>query len=265
MTVRIVHLLATVAALTLGAPARAEDCSPPPLGRTVPFSAGEYIEMDVDSLGATIAKVTVLVDRGHGNSALVLTSHARTGTFASNFHSLDATGRSFLSRSLVSQRYQEDSTEDGVRKSLEYELPPAGSTLALESTREGKRDDFKIETHGGVRDLLSALYSVRTLPLAKGAKFCLPVIVARKAWTMQMSVGDVEPVSTSAGDFKTIHVTAMAVRNDDASVRREVHLWYSEDAAHVPVAAFASVQGKPVRAQLVQYTPGRASGRGGKR
>lgn len=45
---------------------------------------------------------------------------------------------------------------------------------------------------------------------------------------------------------------------DIPSIRRELHLWVSDDRRHIPVAAIGEVKGRAVRATLLSRSGGRA-------
>jgi hypothetical protein len=113
--------------------------------------------------------------------------------------------------------------------------------------------------------MLGALYAVRTLPLVDGAQLCFPIFGAKRLWTLRMKVEGKETIRAPAGEFKTIHLTGTATRTDTPQQTREIQFWFSDDASRIPVAALGVIQGKPVRAQLVQYTPGRHPSTHGRR
>jgi hypothetical protein len=261
-------VLAGAALVSLGAapppvtpmPAPAPACVSPPLGKSAPFSVGETLEYDIDSMGATVGLFRMTVRPGKAKQPLLIEARGRTGTFAANFYDVDAVATSLLGRLLDNQSYQETSTEGGVRRSLDVLLPPADGRLKIRSTREGERDDFELRAVPETRDLLATLYGVRSMNLVEGMELCLPVFAGRRVWTLRIKVTGTEMARTPAGDFQTLKLSGTAVRNDAPGSRRDVQFWLTNDALKLPVAACGLLQNKPVCANLTGWTPGRRKG-----
>lgn len=244
------------AAAKAPAPAKAA-CVMPPLGRDTPFAIGEKLQFEIDSLGATVGGFTMTVLPGRGAEPYMIEARAKTGTFAANFYPVDAVAEARLGKALEPRSYYEDGRENNVHRTTEVAFPTKEGRLAVRATKEGNREDYSVGAPEETRDMLSALYGVRAMNLADGTEVCLTVFGARRVWTLRAKVKGREPVRTPAGDFQTIHLEGVAVRNDNPKITRELHFWMSDDASKTPVAAFGLVQNKPVRAQLVQYDPGR--------
>lgn len=233
-------------------------CVAPTTVGAAPFTVGEKIEFEIDSLGATVGTFSMNVLPGRGQSPFVILAKGKTGTFAGNFYPVDAVAESRLGRQLQSQSYVEDATENGVRRVVEMNFPaPKDSRMPVRATRDGVRADFTLGAPVDTRDMLSALYMVRGLALPDGEEICIPVFGAQRIWALRAKVAGREKLRTPLGDVNVVHIEGVAVRADRPGTRREVHFWLTDDEARVPVEAFGLIQNKPVRARMVNYDPGR--------
>jgi hypothetical protein len=72
-----------------------------------------------------------------------------------------------------------------------------------------------------------------------------------------------EHVSLPLGEFEAWHLSGVAIRMDDQHQRREVHLWISDDARRLPLAAVGTIDLGAVRATLREVSrPGEKPARG---
>lgn len=238
--------------------ATSDACRAPAPGREIPFAPGERLDFQIDSLGVTVGYFSLALAPGRSGTGYSVLARAKTDTFAANFYDVLARAQAELGPKLESRGYSEDATEGGVHRTTDILLPPpAPGSLRVLATREGKREDYDLTAPADTRDLLSALYAARGMPFELGREVCVPVFGARRLWTLRMTFVAREPVTTPAGTFRTLHLEGTAVRTDRPDIRREVHLWLADDPSRTPVAAFGMVQGKPVRAQLVSFDPGK--------
>jgi len=242
------------------APASAA-CIPPTVGKSVPFGVGEKIEMEIDALGAMIGTFSMTTAPGHRPDVYTIVARGRTDQFAGSFYPVEAIAHSQLGAGLDDRGYDEDATEDGVQRSVAVEFPPKGPELRVQASKQGDSENYAVSAPPETRDMLGALYQLRTLALADGASFCVPIFGGRRIWVLRGTVVGREPVQTPLGEYKAIHLSATASRLDAPRVSRELHLWITDDAERIPVAAFGILQGKPVRAQLVKYARGRMPAR----
>lgn len=230
--------------------------APVDIGR-VPFSIGEKMDFEIDSMGATIGTFSMNVLPGKRDTPYVILAKAKTGTFAANFYPVEAVAESRLGRRMESQSYTEDSTENGIRLSVDVQFPaPKDKRMPVRATRNGERADYTLGAPEDSRDMLSALYMVRSLRLPDGEEICIPIFGARRIWALRAKVEGRETVRTPLGDVKVVHVSGVAVRSDHPGVKREIHFWLTDDEARIPVEAFGLIQNKPVRAKMVSYSAG---------
>lgn len=85
-----------------------------------------------------------------------------------------------------------------------------------------------------VTDVLSGIYYVASLPLEPGAVYTFPLNDGGNTADVRAHVEAREEIKTDAGTFKTIRVQP----ESDSGVlksRGKVWVWYTDDAAHMPV------------------------------
>jgi hypothetical protein len=229
---------------------------PPLPGKDIPFAAGEKLEYRIDAFGATIGSFSMSLVPGRKPDALTIVARGRTESVAEDFYAVTAVAESHLGRALEDRAYDEDSTEDGVHRSVNVTFPPKAGALAVHATREGNPEELSLQAPVDTRDMLASLYDLRTIPLANGFSFCIPVFGARRIWLLRGSVTGRERITTPLGEYKTIHLSGTATRTEGPPNAREVHLWLTDDADRLPVAAYGMIQGKPVRVELSRRVPG---------
>ncbi len=85
-----------------------------------------------------------------------------------------------------------------------------------------------------VQDSLSAIFYVASRPLIVGQMVRFPLADSMRTVTVAMKVEGKEEIKTPAGTFQTVRVQPTAeegiVKN-----RGTIHIWYTDDARHMPV------------------------------
>jgi hypothetical protein len=99
----------------------------------------------------------------------------------------------------------------------------------------------------GTFDFLSALYRLRSLPLAEGAKYTLNVWTEAEQYQIELRVTGKELVRTNIGTFNTI---ATQVRLSTSSRTYKINARFSEDERHVPVLLTSKFRDGEIRAEL---------------
>jgi hypothetical protein len=255
-----VGLSTALLSTTAFAAAPADTCSVTLPAKTPRLSIGEKLEYDIDSMGATVGSFSLTLGPAPKPNAYTIIARGKTDSFAANFYAVDATAESYLGRALENRRYVEDATEAQVRRTVDVSfIPNTEQRLSVRATKQGTREDYTTPGPSETRDMLAALYTVRHLQLDDGEQICMPIFGARRVWMLRAKVNGRVKVKTPGGSFNTIHLKGTATRVDGPNQSREVEFWYSDDAARIPVAAMGLIQNKTVRAQLVNYTPGRSA------
>jgi len=131
--------------------------------------------------------------------------------------------------------------EEGFRNvetSITFDYSRAKAVLEQKNL---KKNSSKHEEHaipGCVTDVLSAIYYVASLPLQVGSTYRFPLSDGGETLTVNVHVEAREQIKTPAGTFNTIRVqpeTSSGLLKD----KGKIWVWYSDDAARVPVQARA--------------------------
>lgn len=113
---------------------------------------------------------------------------------------------------------------------------------------------MKLSRHGVVGDAVDyvgGIYLFRALPLKVGEAFCFETYALKRMWRVAGEVESREQVSTPAGEFTTLHLKGVATRSGPGPLNtREVHVWVTDDARRIPVAALGVIDLGAVRATL---------------
>jgi hypothetical protein len=220
-------------------PAAKRAAAPPRTERPVPFAVGETLSYDVSwssYLTAGSATTTVKEKKpSFGSTAYYIVAEGRPTTLLSKLYSV---------------YYKIDTLLDSVTL-----LPQRGSVYS----EEGKRHRFKASqfdrvakkvlfeykadttvkadfaTSAVTQDALSAVYVLRAIPLKAGDKMTMPVTDNGINYKVQFDVGGVEKVRTPMGEQPALKVRLSVFDDKNAAVGKNVAIWISEDARHLPV------------------------------
>ncbi len=121
---------------------------------------------------------------------------------------------------------------------------------AQQILRDGSRtsEAFR-DFNGGTFDFLSALYRMRSLPLAEGSSYYLSVAGDEREYHIELRVKGRQSIKTNVGSFSTF-VTEVDVKNDSAADNYNLHIYFSDDQKHLPVLITAKHKAGEVRAEL---------------
>jgi hypothetical protein len=239
--------------LALPAAAEAADCRALTLRKGArPFTVGETLVYELSSLGVRIGTLTTGVEgpRNGNKGGYTFRVKADTSTFVSTFKKIKARAEAEVAKDLKAALYEEESSEDGVLRALKTKFPPRGGRIGVAMTLQGEPGAYELDAAADARDLVSAVYTLRALDLKMGQEFCSQVFGQYRLWKVTGKVAAKERILTPAGEFDTLRIDGLAVRMDDPRVKREIHLWLSDDARRLPVGGFGQAHGKPVQALL---------------
>lgn len=233
---------------------------PPRAPGALPWRTGERFAFDLDLFGLVRAGTLQLgVEPPMSGGAIVpLRARARTDPSVGNVKRIAAVALSWIeTRSLLPERYREESEEDGVHRASDARLLPRTPEIVITQRLRDRSARVVVPRAGEVLDPLSALYLLRSARLAAGDRFCFDLVGNGRFWSVELTVApERDRVETGAGTFETIRLDAVATRRDRAGPPRPVHLWLSADARRLPVAAVTEVELGPVRATLASVSGG---------
>ncbi len=91
------------------------------------------------------------------------------------------------------------------------------------------------EIQGCVFDIIGALIELRRIKLEPGNTLTVPMSDGKKLVNARIEVQARETVKTPAGEFKTIRCEAYLFDGVLYARKARLHIWFSDDAARVPV------------------------------
>jgi hypothetical protein len=100
-----------------------------------------------------------------------------------------------------------------------------------------------------VHDLISAVYSMRALPLAPGSVYPVTAQFAGTQYDAELRVTGRETIKTPAGSFNALATQVRVRKNREADDYR-VQIYFSDDERRVPVLVIAHLRSGELRAAL---------------
>jgi hypothetical protein len=208
------------------------------------------LEFDLDALGAKAGTMTMRVQRPE-SGALPVQVEVQSSSFMSSVRRVKAKLTSYLHpKTLRPSRHVEDAVENEVTRKVNVLFGAKDRSIKVDATVGQKNSHHNYTYDKDVLDVAGALYAIRQLPMKEGLPVCFDVYGTRRMWRLAGTVGAREHVTTPLGEFDAWHLTGTAVRLDKPSTKREVHVWISDDARRLPLAAVGAIDLGAVRATL---------------
>jgi hypothetical protein len=198
-----------------------------PVGQTYVYGADWRI------FSAGIA--TLRLEQAGQEQRVVGTANA-AGTVALLYHVQDRL-ESFFGASDFCSHSTTRHIEEGFRRvqtNITFDYQHGKALLDHQNIKKKESKHEEHEIPACVTDMLSAVYYVASLPLSQGRTYTFPVSDGGPTLTVMAHVEAREQVKTPAGTFNTIRVqpeTATSGFRD----KGKIWIWYSDDAARVPV------------------------------
>ena len=171
-----------------------------------------------------------------GQETRVVGAADAAGTISLLYHVHDRL-ESFFDSATFCSRGISRNTEEGFRRvntNITFDYQRGKSMFDQKNL---KKQETKHEEHdipNCVTDLLSGVYYVASLPLLQGKTYSFPLSDGGQTLTVNVHVEAREQIKTPAGTFNTVRVqpeTASGLLKD----KGKIWIWYSDDAARVPV------------------------------
>jgi hypothetical protein len=159
-----------------------------------------------------------------------------TGTVALLYHVRDRF-ESFFDPASFCSRNTSRHVEEGLRRvetNITFDYQRGKAILDHKNIKKNESKHEEHEIPSCVTDLLSAVYYVASLPLQPGGIYSFPLNDGGETLNVNVHVEAREQVKTPAGTFNAIRVqpdTALGLVKN----KGKVWIWYSDDAARVPV------------------------------
>jgi hypothetical protein len=229
---------------------------PKPRAGPVPWPTGEKLTYDIDVMGATAGRMTfdVLPAAGKAASAEIpVHVSAESNTFFNKVRKVKGEVTSWLRpRDLHPSHFHEDLAENAMTRAADVVFGDRSADIAWRSNNSTQGNTHP-PTGPDALDYVGGIYLFRSIPLRVGQPFCFDVYGIKRMWRLEGKVEAREHVSLPAGEFDAYHLSGIAT-SLTGNGKREVHVWISDDARHLPLAAVGVIDLGPVRAQLVEIT-----------
>lgn len=207
--------------------------------RAVPFAAGETLTYDVtwsDMLTAGTATVTVRDRRASfGSAAWYIVAEGKPTPLVAKLYTLYYKVDTLLdTRTLLPQRGSVFSQEGRRQRMKETRFDHPARLAHFEmKTRTTMQEEQKLT--GTTHDGLSALYALRAMRFAPGATAAFSVADSGEMYRVSARVVAREAVQTAAGSRMAWKVVPTVHDETGAVFGEGMAVWYSDDAARVPV------------------------------
>jgi hypothetical protein len=254
---------------SIPAPPGACPALPKPRAGPLPFPIGELLTYDVDVLGARAGRMTFeVMPQPHFDAEIPVRVRAESNTF---FDKLRKTKGEIVStlrpHDLRPSKFHEEVVEGKLARVADVIFSPervAHLTWRSNSSSEdgkasspearaapGEAEYRKIAYANDGLDYVGGLFLFRSLPLQIGQSFCFDAYATKRMWRVEGSVEAREHISIPAGEFDAYHLSGVA-RSFTGDLKREIHVWLSDDARRLPLAAVGAFYLGSARATLVE-------------
>ena len=178
---------------------------------------------------------TLRVEKAGQENRIVATANA-AGTVALLYHVQDRL-ESFLDPSSFCSHNTSRHLEEGFRRvetNITFDYQHGKAILDHKNIKKKESKHEEHEIPACVTDMLSSVFYVASLPLLQGKTYNFPINDGGPTLTVMVHVEARETVKTPAGTFNAIRVqpeTSSSALRD----KGKIWIWYSDDAARVPV------------------------------
>jgi len=241
---------------------------PPPPG-VPPFATGERARYDVQWLNGpldlTAGQITLSVvapeprDLGASGEApaWVFEVGVDTAPWVSRFFEARDRFRTAADTALRPLLHQRELREG--RRSVDrvYAYDPAGRRVSSGDTPASARQPgaLTLPLPPGARDALTALWYVRTLPLAPGYSVALPLNEAGRNLALTVGVPARETITVDGSQVSALRVEPRFTARIQRRQAIASTLWLSDDARRVPLVVEVAAGFGRLRLKLVDYRP----------
>ncbi len=220
------------------------------LPESVPFGAGERFVFSVQYGLVTAGEATLEVRNIaeiEGTACYRIVSDARTNDFFSKFFKVRDRYESYMhTEELYSLRYEKHVREGKFKRDETVHFDQIG--------HQAHYVDKTVPIAPRTQDVLSALYYVRTLPLAVGQAIALANHTDGKNYPLIIKVLGRERVTVDAGTFDCLVVEPILRGPAIFTQKGRLTVWITDDTTRMPVLMKSKVVIGYVSAVLKSYT-----------
>ena len=199
------------------------------------FTSGETYVYEVEWRLWKAGRATLRVEDAGSEQRVVAT--ADSVGVAALLYTVHDRFEAFFDRKTFCSRNITKNTEEGFRKlqtSIRFDYARRKSVLEETNLRSGKSKRVENDIPECVTDVISGIYYLGSQPLAPGATYSFPLNDGGHTTQVEASVEAREEVRTPAGTFQAVRVQPRAT-SGVLKDRGQVWIWYSDDAARMPV------------------------------
>jgi hypothetical protein len=214
-----------------------------------PYRAGEKLSYNVSfSRFATAAHVETFVagrTQVSARESVELRAHVETlDVVSAALYALNSDYTSFVDAAtglpLRTRQVVREGALTPIEAARDFNQPAGASALPERLTAGG---------FPGTYDLLSAVYRLRSLPLAEGATYRLSVQGTAESYDAELKVNGSKLLKTNIGSFNSI-ATQVSVRKNPAANAYRIQIYFSEDERHIPLLVTARHPSGEIRAEI---------------
>ena len=206
-----------------------------PTPDTFRFPNGEVLHFTAEWRLWNAGLATIRMDAA--GSEQKVTATADSVGFVSLLYKVTDRFESYFDRKTFCSTHIFKHSEEGLHKretNIRFDEVRHKAVLDEKNLRNNEAKHTEQDIPGCVTDVLSAIFYVASLPLDQGAVYTFPLNDGGSTVDVRAHVEGREQIKTDAGTFNTIRVQP----ESDTGVlknRGKVWVWYTDDAAHMPV------------------------------
>jgi hypothetical protein len=214
-------------------------------GVVLPFGPGESLSYAVTYLGAPAGMARIDVGSAapkDGTETWPLVVTVKSGGLVDRLFPIrdryvdwwdPATGRSVDSSLSASEGGKH--TGFHIRFERQRAGPDGGIAADTQVWTGSEREASLRSVERDAQDVLSAMFWLRTRPLAVGDHDTLPIFMGKLQWPLGATVLGRESVPTALGPIDCMHVRLSATISGKLGNRRDLDAFFSADPRHLPV------------------------------
>jgi hypothetical protein len=202
------------------------------------------------SAGTAVLEVTGRQILG-GQSFIKLLHTARSNDFVSIFYPVNNRVESFLDEEAMLPARLSFKRREGKRKN-DIDVVFDQSAHVATVTKDGQTETLAIPPQ--VQDTLSCLYLFRSLPLSSvGDTVGIEVYHDKKNYHLELRVEGFEKMQSPLGEVETVRVLAIMPFRGLFLNEGNIRVWFTNDAARVPILMRAKVTIGSISATLTSF------------
>jgi hypothetical protein len=199
------------------------------------FPNGQVLHYDAEWRLWKAGSGTLRIEQ-NGDTEHVIGTAEASGAVALLYRVEDRLESYFDRRTFCSHRIMKHA-EEGLHKretTLAFDSARGKSVQDERNLRSGETKHQEADSPACVTDVLSGIYYIAAQRLAPGVSYLIPVNDGGKIYETTVYVEGHEDIKTDAGTFHTVRV-AVYSNAELLKGRGKIWIWYTDDAAHLPV------------------------------